>query len=174
MAMIDDITTTECGVYTITNNGTTTPNILNIKKFVNNVENVYEFEDVTTVEVTDTVPFNFTIDEIAIYSFSWETDVSDVAIVVNTCGIDVCLLQYINKLVCCNDCLACDTTCEGTEWLGKYIATDTLYVLLIDLLTSHFGGTDMIYEYITDMYDNTHTLAELMDKLENLCSCTTC
>ncbi len=171
----DSITTPKCGEYVITNKLGNDPDQLVIKKFVTNVENIYEFEEVlTTAELARDETYTLVISDTSIYSIQWLSDAADVMVILNTCYIDQCMLQYVNKLVCCDDCLACDDSCEGTEWLAKYVATDTLYVVLMDLINSHFGSTEIAYPYIASSYDTVHTLNDIMDKLDNLCSCTTC
>jgi hypothetical protein len=168
------ITTSECGVYTIENTGTTI-DTLYIKKFVTNEEEVYQFEDYIEQIVPAGDTFEFTATETDIYLLYWDSDVADTVILLVTCYIDACMLQYINKIVCCDDCLKCDETCEGTDWLNLYTATDALYTLLIDLMAAHFGKEAVFYPYLMIKdYDTVHTLRELMDKLDDLCSCSNC
>jgi len=168
------ITTPTCGTYVIENTGTTTDKLY-IKKFVTNEEEVYQFEDYIEVDVNPNETYELVTTTPEIYLLYWESDLADTVILLSTCYIDECMLQYINKIVCCDDCLRCDDTCEGTDWLRLYTAVDTLYTLLIDLMLVHFGKEQIFYPYqaIKD-YDVVHTLRELMDKLENLCSCNNC
>ena len=168
------VTSPECGKYIITNDKGTNDTLI-IKKFINNIDTTYEFEDYLEIDVHDTETYTLDITGAEIYSIEWESDATDVNIIINTCVIDKCLLLYINKIVCCGDCLNCGNDCEGTEWITKFNITDNLYVLLVDLIRYHFGEVNIIYPYLTEDYDKVHSINEILLKIENLCSCeTTC
>ena len=166
------VTSPKCGEYIITNDKGADDKLI-IKKFINNIGNEYQFEDYVEVDVADTETYTLEISAAEIYSIEWLSDVTDVNIIINTCIIDECILQYINKIVCCDDCLDCGTTCEGTEWITKFNITDNLYVLLVDLIRYHFGEVNIIYPYLTEDYDKVHSINDILIKIENLCSCET-
>ena len=170
--MKDNISTDECGKYKIKNNSTETLHLV-IQQFTQTSNTKYEFNDVAVTELLAGAIYEHTIDTLSIQLFYFIENDTDKAFVINTCKIDLCILGYIDKLVCCKDCLDCDATCDKRQWLGQYIATDTLYTLLIDLLRNEFEGLGYVYNYTVD-YRKLHTIAELMDKLESLCSCKNC
>ena len=166
------VTSPECGKYEILNDKGADDKLI-IKKFINNLGNRYQFEDFLEVDVIDGESYELVITGAEIYSIEWESDATDVNVIINTCVIDQCLLIYINKVVCCADCLDCGSTCEGTEWITKFNIIDNLYVLLVDLIRYHFGEVNLIYPYLTEDYDKVHSINDILLKIENLCSCET-
>lgn len=159
------ITSSECGKYSIQANNNSTPDVLVIIKIVADNHGNFTTEPVVTTDIIQpNAVYLFNTDETVAYVLHWESDPSDTIAIVNTCKIDVCVLNYISRLINCNECLDCGSSCIKFEWLGKFIAIDTLYRVLLDL-NKDDGTND---------FATLCKITSLLNKINDLCTCSTC
>ena len=170
---INDITLKSCGVYNIAN---TTPNADSyiLEELTYNSMYDYKLDKVAEITINAGDNVDFPLLDSGIYVIYSLSDPNEKITIVEACRIEKCIMGYINKLVCCDDCLACDETCKGTEWLAKFNATSMMYILFKDLIKAVYQGETIFYFDEIQAFSELHTVNELLEKMEELCGCTNC
>ena len=170
---ISDIRLKECGVYNIINTTANTESYV-IKELTYTSMFDYKLELVAELTILAGDNTDIPLLNSGVYIVYAMSDPTIQITIVEACRIEKCIMGYINKLVCCDDCLACDETCKGTEWLAKFNATSLMYVLFKDLIKAVYQGETIFYFEEIQAFSELHTINELLEKMEELCGCTNC
>lgn len=162
-----------CGEYTITNL-TGSDDTLIVQEIIGNTLTGYTYKPVSNEILPSTDSTTIYLEEGKVYQVNYFTDDTDLLILTNNCGIDKCIIKYISDIMCCDSCNECSDLCNDMLVIKNYIAVALLYEVLQDLYVTHFGGIAPFYITILDELDKVYTMYELVQKINELCTCKAC
>jgi len=142
--------------------------IINLEIYKLNYENEIVTEEILkdTLSILSNNTATLTFNEDGIYKFIIN---NEVYYFVSYLNIELCILQFINSLICDNGCITSKCSLYSKT---NYTAASTLYKLLKDLTTNILG--DRLYNSVLESnIAKLHSINDIITRANKFCNCIT-
>ena len=162
-----------CGSFLHTNT-TGVAQVLIIRELIKNTLDVQSWGEPQEINVAIQETITLKLPQTKVWEIAYKTG-GDTAYLYNLCAIDECILAQTKRLLCEENCSTCGELCDNTGRIEKYLRVTLYYDVLQSLLDINFDNVPTSWHSsLSTSLDAAISITELINMLNELCSCKKC